>query len=98
MPPGANRTYARVGWKIGSHTQRKVNAMSCAARLGELVNEHLDLDRDPQWDGGLADSGVSSLDAVAFKKVVEKEFGVSVPPECFDTLRKLAAYIDSQAG
>ena len=77
---------------------RKVKTMSCAARLGELVNEHLDLGRDPQWDGGLADSGVSSLDAVAFKKVVEKEFGVSVPPECFDTLRKLAAYIDSQAG
>jgi len=68
------------------------------ARLRELVNEHLDLGREPQWDGGLADSGVSSLDAVAFKKVVESEFGVSIPPECFDTLRKLAAYIDSQAG
>lgn len=71
--------------------------MSCEARLGELVAEHLDLGRAPQWDGGLADSGVSSLDAVAFKKVVEQEFGVTVPPECFDTLRKLAAYIDSQA-
>ncbi|WP_420441461.1 acyl carrier protein [Candidatus Palauibacter sp.] len=72
--------------------------MSCTARLGELVKENLDLDRELQWDGGLADSGVSSLDAVAFKKVVEKEFGISIPPECFDTLRKLAAYIDSQAG
>ena len=72
--------------------------MSCAARLGELVKENLDLDRGLQWDGGLADSGVSSLDAVAFKKVVEKEFGISIPPECFDTLRKLAAYIDSQSG
>ncbi len=72
--------------------------MAAEARLRELVAEHLDLGREPQWDGGIADSGISSLDAVAFKKVVEQEFGVSIPPECFDTLRKLAAYIDSQAG
>lgn len=70
--------------------------MSCAARLGELFNEHLE--REPKWDAGFADSGVSSLDAVAFRKVVEKEFSVTIPPECFDSLRKLAAYIDSQAG
>ena len=71
--------------------------MSCQARLLELVDEHLDLGRDPSLDGGLADSGVSSLDAVAFKKVIEKEFTVTIPPECFDTLRKLAAFIDSKA-
>ncbi|MXX69619.1 MAG: acyl carrier protein [Gemmatimonadales bacterium] len=76
---------------------RKDARMAAEARLRELVDEHLDLGREPQWDGGLADSGVSSLAAVAFKKVVEQEFGVTVPPECFDTLRKLAAYIDSQA-
>ena len=72
--------------------------MAAEARLAELVDEHLNLGREPMWDGGLADSGVSSLDAVAFKKVVEKEFGVSVPPECFTTLRKLARFIDSQTG
>ena len=72
--------------------------MAAEARLRELVDEHLSLGRQPQWDGGLADSGVSSLNAVAFKKVVEKEFGVSIPPECFDSLRKLSAYIDSQTG
>ena len=71
--------------------------MSCQARLLELVDEHLDLGRDPNLDGGLADSGVSSLDAVAFKKVIEKEFSVTIPPECFDTLRKLAVFIDSKA-
>lgn len=72
--------------------------MAAEARLRELVDEHLNLGRQPQWDGGLADSGVSSLNAVAFKKVVEKEFGVSIPPECFDSLRKLSEYIDSQTG
>ncbi len=72
--------------------------MAAEARLRELVDEHLNLGREPQWDGGLADSGVSSLNAVAFKKVVEKEFGVSIPPECFDSLRKLSAYIDSRTG
>lgn len=72
--------------------------MAAEARLRELVDEHLDLGREPLWDGGLADSGVTSLQAVAFKKVVETEFGVSIPIECFDTLRKLAAYLESQAG
>jgi len=71
--------------------------MAAEARLRELVDEHLDLGREPLWDGGLADSGVTSLQAVAFKKIVEKEFDVSIPLECFDTLRKLAAYIDSRA-
>ncbi len=63
----------------------------------ELVDEHLDLGREPEWDGGLADSGVSSLDAVAFKKAIEKEFDVTIPLECFDTLRKLVAFIDAKA-
>ena len=71
--------------------------MSCQARMLELVDEHLDLGREPEWDGGLADSGVSSLDAVAFKKAIEKEFDVTIPLECFDTLRKLVAFIDSKA-
>lgn len=72
--------------------------MATLDRLKALVSEHLDLGREPSLDGGIADSGVSSLDAVAFKKVVEKEFGITIPPECFDTLRKLSDYIDSQAG
>ena len=73
--------------------------MAAEARIRELVDQHLDLGPDPSFDGGIAASGlVSSLDAVAFKKVVEKEFGVTIPQECFDTLRKLADYIDSQTG
>lgn len=72
--------------------------MSCTARLIELANEHLDLGREPNLDGSFEESGASSLAAVAFQKVVEKEFGVSIPHECFGSLRKLAAYIDSQTG
>lgn len=72
--------------------------MSCEARLRELINEHLDLGREPSWDTETGQAGVSSLDAVAFKKVVEKEFNITIPPECFSTLRKLVEFIDSKAG
>ena len=72
--------------------------MATQARLQKLVAQHLDLGREPNLDATLADSGVSSLAAVEFMKVVEADFGLSIPPECFGTLRKLAAYLDSQAG
>lgn len=72
--------------------------MSSKDRLTELVKEHLDLDREPNLDGTFEESGVSSLAAIAFKEVVEKEFDISIPPECFGSLRQLAKYIDSQAG
>ena len=69
------------------------------SRLFALIDEHLDPGRAPDLDRGFADSGISSLDAVAFIKVVQREFGVSIPPEDCDkigTLGNLIAYIDSQ--
>lgn len=71
------------------------------SRLMALIDEHLDLGRAPDLDRGLADSGISSLNAVAFMKVVSREFGVTVPPEDCDkigTLGKLIAYLDSKLG
>ncbi len=68
------------------------------ARLRELASQHLGLDREPNFDGTLADSGVSSLNAVAFMKLVEKEFDLSISADQWagiGTLRRLVDHIDS---
>lgn len=70
-------------------------------RLKQLVDEHLDLGPDPDFDAQLADAGVSSVDAVAFFREVNQAFNLSLEPEdClqFKTLRLLEEYIDARAG
>ena len=70
-------------------------------RLKQLVDAHLDLGSDPDFDARLSDSGMSSVDAVAFFKVVSDEFSLSLAPDdClkFKTLGLLADYIDAHAG
>lgn len=70
-------------------------------RLKQIIDEHLDLGRDADFDAQLGDSGVSSVDAVAFFKVVNEEFDLGLAPEdClqFKTLRDLATFIDARAG
>ena len=70
-------------------------------RLKQLADEHLDLGSDPDFDAHLGEAGVSSVDAVAFFKVVNDEFNLSLAPQdClqFKTLRLLADYIDARAG
>ncbi len=69
-------------------------------RLKQLIDEHLDLGRDPDFDAQLGDSGVSSVDAVAFFKEVNQTFSLALEAEdClqFKTLRELVAYIDARA-
>ena len=71
------------------------------SRFVALIDEHLDLGRAPDLDRGLAESGISALNAVAFIKVVEREFDVSIPPEdCerIETPGKLIACVDSKLG
>ncbi|MXW16951.1 MAG: acyl carrier protein [Gemmatimonadetes bacterium] len=68
------------------------------ARLRALAGQHLGLDREPNFDGTLAESGVSSLNAVAFMKLVEKEFNMSISADQWagiGTLRRLVDHIDS---
>ena len=70
-------------------------------RLKQLVDEHLDLGPNPDFDAHLGEAGVSSVDAVAFFRVVNEEFSLSLAPEdClqFKTLRVLADFIDARAG
>ena len=69
------------------------------ARLLALINENLDLGRDPDFDQPFGQAtGVSSMDCVAFVKLVSKEFGLEVSPEEWmglGSLRGLAARIDA---
>ena len=68
-------------------------------RVRELFRENLDPDRDPDFDVGLGDSGVSSVDAVNFVKKVAEAFDVDLPPAVvagFKTLGDLVSYLDTQ--
>ena len=70
-------------------------------RLKELVDEHLDLGHEADFDAKFSDSGVSSVDAVAFIKVVNQEFNLTIPPEKvaqMETLGDLAGYLGANAG
>ena len=70
-------------------------------RISALYVEHLAPDGEPNFDAGLDDTGVSSVDAVAFIKKVGEAFNVTIPPEDvskFRCLRDLATYLESHAG
>ena len=74
-------------------------------RVRQLVRDNLEVDGKPlaepvELDTGLSDVGVSSMDIVAFAKLVAQEFNVNFTPEdCANltTLRGLVEYLDSQA-
>lgn len=74
---------------------------STEGRLRQIINENLDLEHEPDFDKAFSEAGVSSVEAVAFFKLVNDEFSLSMQAEdClqFRTLRDLVAYIDAQAG
>jgi acyl carrier protein len=74
-------------------------------RLRKLVDENLEVDGRPigselHLDRNLGDAGVSSVDFVAFMKVVVQEFGVELSAgdcENFQTLADLIEYMDKEA-
>lgn len=70
-------------------------------RLRALAAEHLDVGEDLNFDVSLSDAGVSSVDTVAFLRVIIQEFDVSIPPDDYAqirTMRDLVGYLDSRAG
>ena len=79
---------------------------STAERLTNLVNENIEvdgqkLDIPDDLNISLMNSGVSSLEAVALAKLITQEFGVEFAVEdCYalDTLKDVAAFIDSNSG
>ena len=71
------------------------------SRIRNLIAEHMDLDHDPDFDRAFGEAGVSSMDCLAFVKLVSKEFDVTIAPEDwggFGNLRGLVAHIDASAG
>ena len=70
-------------------------------RLRQLINDHLDLGRDANFDEPFNETGVSSVDAIAFFKEVSNEFNLACTPAEFakcPTLREVVNYIDSHGG
>jgi len=70
-------------------------------RIRKLAQENLDLGRELELDTTFSESEVTSMDAVAFIKLVNQEFNVSIPPEDLakiQTFRNLAEYLDTHAG
>ena len=75
-------------------------------RIRKLVDENLEIDGRPMGrpldvNSSLRDSGVSSVDFVAFAKVVADEFNVSFSPDdCakYNTIGDLISALDAQSG
>ena len=68
-------------------------------RIRKLIEDNLDVGREPNFDARLAESGVSSVDCIAFFKLVNEEFNLGlVADECrqFETLRNLVTFIDQR--
>ena len=74
-------------------------------RIRQLVADNLEVDGKPialpaDLNTGLSELGVSSMDVVAFAKVVSKEFDIAFSPadcENLNTLQVLIDHLDSQA-
>ena len=77
---------------------------STEERVKTLINENLKVDGQPlnlpdDLNARLTTLGLSSLDVVAFGKMVAQEFNVTLTPEdCMklDTVRKFIDFIDSR--
>ncbi len=77
---------------------------SIEERIRRLVDENLEIDGRPlgrplDLDSSLRDSGVSSLDFVAFAKLVATEFGVEMSTdECqnVQSVRELVEFLEAK--
>ncbi len=67
------------------------------ARLSNLASEHLGLDQELDFDANFKDSGVTSMNAVAFYKEVDREFSSDLKVgDCLNisSLSELADFLD----
>lgn len=68
-------------------------------RLRKIIADNFELDREPDFGAQFSEVGVSSVEAVAFYKQVNDEFGLGLAPDdClqFKTLRDLVSHIDAR--
>ncbi len=78
---------------------------SIEERVRQLADENLEVDGQPigkllDPEKSITDLGVSSMDAVAFSKVLEQEFNVSLLPEKVARMQNygdLIAYLEANA-
>ena len=71
------------------------------SRLRALIDEYLAPGRSLSFDSGFKEFGVSSMDLIAFMRVVEREFQVVIQLEDrgqIKTFGDLAEYLDLRAG
>ena len=69
-------------------------------RIRQIIADNIDADREPDFDAKLVDSGVSSVDCIAFYKLINEEFNLGlVAEECrqFETLNQLVEHINQKA-
>ena len=72
---------------------------STADRLKKIIADNFELDHEPNFNAQFGDIGVSSVEAVAFYKQVNDEFGLGlVAEDClqFKTLQDLVSHIDAR--
>ena len=72
---------------------------STADRIRKLVADNLEVDGKPlpeplDFSTGLTALGVSSMDVVAFAKVIQDEFGLQFTPEQCAELTSLSALVE----
>ena len=68
-------------------------------RIKKLIASTLDLGREPDFNAQLSEVEVSSMEAVAFFKLVNEEFGLGMAIEDFSqfrTMQELADHIDAR--
>ncbi|MDE0330340.1 MAG: acyl carrier protein [Nitrospinae bacterium] len=68
-------------------------------RIKKVIASTLDLGREPDFNVQLGEIEVTSMEAVAFFKLVNEEFGLGLDIEDFakfQTLQELADHIDAQ--
>ena len=79
---------------------------STAERVQRLVVENLEIDGNPisepvDMNSSLVDLGLSSMDAVAFARLIQTEFNVKFTPDHCGQLANLSAlveFLDSSSG
>ncbi|MDE0283207.1 MAG: acyl carrier protein [Gammaproteobacteria bacterium] len=72
-------------------------------RVRQLVSDNLEVDGQPlnlsaNLNTGLTELGVSSLDVVAFAKLVSKEFNITFTIEDCETVNTIQKLIDHLGG
>ena len=68
-------------------------------RIKKIIANTLDLGREPDFNAQLSEVEVTSMEAVAFFKLVNEEFGLGMALEDFSqfqTMQELADHIDAR--